>query len=177
MIRLIPNHWLDNKQIPEIVNAIQPEIDKIQNAIEDFYAQLFIDTATWSLDYWERDYGLTQNANDTLENRRNAVKVKMRGNKTATLSVLQSIVDAYGGNTQLSDTGHEVHIKYIEPSGVPKDLSGMLTSLREVAPAHIPFSSERVYQNPKASIYISAVPTFSARILIKPKPKEVSQSG
>ena len=109
MIAKIPKHWLNNSQIPEIVNAIQPEIDNIQNIIEDFWAQIFIDTATWSLPYWERDYGLTANANDTIENRRSAVKAQMRGAKTVTLSVLQSIVDAWGGNTEVIDTG----MKYI----------------------------------------------------------------
>ncbi len=177
MKRLIPSFWLNNEQIPEIINAIQPELDKMQNAIEDFWAQLFIDTATWSLSYWEKEYGLTANANDTIENRRNAVKVKIRGNKTATLPVLQSIVDAYGGNTQLSDTGHEVHIKYVEPNGVPDNLSGMLKSLRDATPAHLPFTSERVYQHPKSNICITAVPTFSARILINPKPKDGEQIG
>ena len=177
MIAKIPKHWLNNSEIPEIIKAIQPELDNIQNVIEDFWEQLFIDTATWSLPYWERDYGLTANANDTIENRRSAVKAQMRGAQTVTLSVLQSIVDAWGGNTEVIDTGHEIHLIYHEPNGVPNNLTAMLKNLRAMTPAHLPITSERVYQHPKAKICIAAVPTFSARILIKPKPKEEKQSG
>ena len=177
MIAKIPKHWLNNSQMPEIVNAIQPELDKMQNAIEDFWAQIFIDTATWALPYWERDYGLTTNANDTIENRRSAVKAQMRGAQTVTLTVLQSIVDAWGGNTEVIDTGHEIHLIYHEPGGVPNNLTAMLKNLRAMTPAHLPITSERVYKQPNAKICIAAVPKFSARILIKPKPKDGEQSG
>ena len=175
MIAKIPKHWLNNSQIPEIVNAIQPEIDKIQNIIEDFWAQIFIDTATWSLPYWERDYGLTANANDTIENRRSAVKAQMRGAKTVTLAVLQSIVDAWGGNTEVIDTGHEIHLIYHEPNGVPDNLTAMLKNLRAMTPAHLPITSERVYENPKANMYMVGVAKISAKITINPK--EEVQSG
>lgn len=175
MIAKIPKHWLNNSQIPEIVNAIQPEIDNIQNIIEDFWAQIFIDTATWSLPYWERDYGLTANANDTIENRRSAVKAQMRGAKTVTLAVLQSIVDAWGGNTEVIDTGHEIHLIYHEPNGVPDNLTAMLKNLRAMTPAHLPITSERVYENPKANMYMVGVAKISAKITINPK--EEVQSG
>ena len=177
MIAKIPKHWLNNSQIPEMVNAIQPELDKMQNAIEDFWNQLFIDTATWSLPYWERDYGLTSNENDTLENRRSAVKAQMRGAQTVTLAVLQSIVDVWGGDVEVLDTGHEIHLIYHEPGGVPNNLTAMLKNLRAMTPAHLPITSERVYKNPKSNICIAAVASISARILIKPKPKDGEQSG
>ena len=175
MIAKIPKHWLNNSEIPEIIKAIQPELDNIQNVIEDFWEQIFIDTATWSLPYWERDYGLTANANDTIENRRSAVRAQMRGAQTVTLSVLQSIVDAWGGNTEVIDTGHAIHLIYHEPNGVPNNLTAMLKNLRAMTPAHLPITSERVYKNPKANMHMVGVAKISAKININPK--EEVQSG
>lgn len=156
----VPKHWLENPQIQEMKNAIQPELELAQDAIEDFWNQLFIDTATWSLPLWERDYGLTGNENDSIENRRSAVKSQMRGAQTVTLKVLQSIADAWSNDAIVYDTGHSIQVSFIESSSVPSDLKGMMKNLRQMTPAHLPIESNIVYPQ-TGTQYIGSVVQIS----------------
>ena len=175
MITKIPKHWLNNSQIPEIVNAIQPEIDNIQDIIEDFWAQIFIDTATWALPYWERDYGLTANANDTIENRRSAVKAQMRGAQTVTLPVLQSIADVWCNNVTVEDTGHAIHLDFA-PDSNKKNMYTLIKAVRDTMPAHLPLLNtiNLLFEN---TIYFGSAVQIADTINVFTPPATIKDTG
>ena len=175
IINNLPNAYKKDLWVQMLMKTAQIQLDELeQNAIQLGYELLLNLTSEKQLQVEEKLCGITSSLSQNIDDRKAVVSSKWKSKGLTTLQVLQAIADSWqDGHTELSyPEAQSIHIKFIEPNGVTKDLQGMYKALRENAPAHIPFTSERVYQHPKAKICIAAVPTFSARILIKPKPKE-----
>jgi hypothetical protein len=53
-----------------LFNVIGIELDELSKFCEELYDQAHIDTATWSLPMWEKEYGITPLEDQTIEQRR-----------------------------------------------------------------------------------------------------------
>ena len=63
--QLVPERYLQSPEICEVIDAVQPELDRMQDAIDDVLAQFVLNTATWGLSMWERDYGIESNVSQS----------------------------------------------------------------------------------------------------------------
>lgn len=179
IINHLPSSYKKDAWIQMLMRTAQLQLDEVEkNAIQLGNELLLNLTSEKQLAVEEKLCGIALTLSQNIDDRKAVVSSKWKSKGLTTLQVLQAIADSWqDGHTELSyPQAQSIHIKFIEPNGVTNDLEGMYKALRENAPAHIPFTSERVYQHPKAKLCIAAVPTFSARILIKPKPKEENQS-
>lgn len=137
---LLPARYLNSAEICEIVDALQPEMDLIQDAIDDVFAQFVLDTATWGLALWERDYGIESNVSQTDEERRGHVRSKLRGAGTMSCSALEQIAAAYvAGRTKISEISNEwrLRVTFLDVFGVPTNLDDLKAVLAEMRPAHL----------------------------------------
>ena len=139
MLDLIPTHWLDSAEIKELALAIAPEEERMQAALDDFFAQLFVDSATWALALWEAAYGLDANANSSYETRRNAIKARMKGMQTMTLPALQNIAEAWekGTCTVRYEDAHLV-LDVLGFDAAMESFQPVLRDIQQLRPAHIP---------------------------------------
>lgn len=112
-------------------------LDERAASIEDLRAQFFVDTATWGLDYYEKELGLTANKNKTLDERRAAIKAKMLSAGKVSIALIKSIVDTFtdGQNEVDYDGAAMLHIKISKLSGV--DFPGLHAAIDDTKPAHI----------------------------------------
>lgn len=180
IINNLPSPYKKDAWIQMLMKTAQMQLDEVEkNAIQLGNELLLNLTSEKQLVVEEKLCGIALALNPNIDDRKAVVSSKWKSKGLTTLQTLQAIANSWeDGHTELSyPNAQSIHIKFIEPNGVTNDLEGMYKALRENAPAHIPFTSERVYKHSKAKICIAAVPTFSARILIKPKPKEEKQSG
>ena len=180
IISNLPSSYKKDLWVQMLMKTAQLQLDTLEKDAIQLGNELLLNlTSEKQLAVEEKLCGITSTLSQNIDDRKAVVSSKWKSKGLTTLQVLQAIADSWqDGHTELSyPEAQSIHIKFIEPNGVTGDLQGMYKALRENAPAHIPFTSERVYQHPKAKICIAAVPTFSARILIKPKPKEDNQSG
>ena len=180
IINNLPSSYKKDLWVQMLMKTAQLQLDTLEKDAIQLGNELLLNlTSEKQLAVEEKLCGITSTLSQNIDDRKAVVSSKWKSKGLTTLQVLQAIADSWqDGHTELSyPEAQSIHIKFIEPNGVTGDLQGMYKALRENAPAHIPFTSERVYQHPKAKICIAAVPTFSARILIKPKPKEDNQSG
>lgn len=167
---LLPPRYLRSPEVCEMLDAVQPELDHIQDSIDDFLAQLNLDTATWALPLYEAAYGVTPDAHAGLDSRRAAIKARLRGVGTMTRQALQTLVDAWAdGHVLVQDPGRRVHLVFVEPGGVPQDLTAMLTELREMTPAHLPITAARVYDHPSGACpKLGGVLQYAVQVTIRP---------
>ena len=180
IINNLPSSYKKDAWIQMLMKTAQMQLDEVEkNAIQLGNELLLNLTSEKQLQVEEKLCGIALALNQNIDDRKAVVSSKWKSKGLTTLQVLQAIADSWqDGHTELSyPEAKNIHIKFIEPNGVTKDLIGMYKALRESAPAHIPFTSERVYQHPTSKLCIAAVPTFSARILINPKPKDGEQIG
>lgn len=79
----------------EIQGSYDKELEILLNVKQETFDQLFVDTATWGLDYWEKILCIETNSKLSYKTRRSNIKAKMRGRGTTTKQVLKSICEDY----------------------------------------------------------------------------------
>jgi hypothetical protein len=132
-------------------------------------AQFHVDTATWGLDIWERFVGLPSNATYSvwnsleqrsvifdglewktwdaiehsyvsLDDRRAAIKSRLRGTGTVTKTMLKSVCASYTGGTVdiIEDSSaFKVQIVFTDIAGVPSNMDALQAVIRDIMPAHL----------------------------------------
>ena len=92
VLRYLPKFLSKDSSFKGTQDSLSEEHEKQRLLIIDICKQLFVESATWGLDDWERVYGL-DNKHLPIDQRRNLLLVKMRGTQTITESKLQEIVN------------------------------------------------------------------------------------
>ncbi|MBE3584829.1 MAG: DUF2313 domain-containing protein [Thermoanaerobacter sp.] len=74
--RFFPRRWF-NTDNPTFISALGAQMDNLDADLDDLRQQLFIQTATWGIDRWEREVGVVPRPDDTLEARRARVLARL----------------------------------------------------------------------------------------------------
>ena len=93
----IPQKVYNIKQIKDIIDAIQPEIDRTNAYLYKMRSDLHIST-TSIIERFERDYGITPDESKTLEERIAAVLEKKNSKIVFTKERLNQTIKTYYGN-------------------------------------------------------------------------------
>ena len=92
VLRYLPKFLSKDGTFKATQDSLSEEHEKQRLLIIDICKQLFVESATWGLDDWERVYEL-ENKHLSIDQRRNLLLVKMRGAQTITEEKLQEIVN------------------------------------------------------------------------------------
>lgn len=148
LIQYLPNFYYNSEEVKNIQYSLGIENDKLQRAIMDLLDQLFVNSATWGLEYWEKYLGLEVDRGETLENRRGRVMTRLRGQGTTTKAMIKNICRSFtGGEVEVIEdsSNYRFIIKFIDIKGVPGNIDYLASSIEEIKPAHLGFSFEYTY--------------------------------
>ena len=137
---LLPERYLASPEVGAAAGIIWVLGEVFRARALDWLAQLCIDTATWGIVHWEREYGVTPQATDTLDDRRSRVKAKLRAPQTVTAAMLENLTDSYiNGQSEVTELPreHKVKIRFNGEYGVPANLESLTAALLEVLPSHV----------------------------------------
>lgn len=137
---LLPERYLNSPEVGAAAGIIWVLGEVFRARALGWLAQLTIDTATWGIVYWEREYGVTPQATDTLDDRRSRVKAKLRAPQTVTAAMLENLTDSYiNGQSTVTELPreHKVTIRFNGEYGVPANLESLTAALLEVLPSHV----------------------------------------
>ena len=137
---LMPERYLASPEVGAAAGIIWVLGEVFRARALDWLAQLTIDTATWGIVYWEREYGVTPQATDTLDDRRSRVKAKLRAPQTVTAAMLENLTDSYiNGQSEVTELPrqYKVKIRFNGEYGVPANLESLTAALLEVLPSHV----------------------------------------
>lgn len=170
MYDYLPNYYEDIREARAIVDSGSTTIDGLNADIDDVLAQFYVDTATWGLAIWERVVGLPSAATysvwDTmtqrsvlldnleyktwdliersytlsLDERRSAIKSRLRGAGTVTKDLLVSVCASYtGGTVEIVEVPADfrVQIVFTDITGVPLNMDALEAVVRDIMPAHL----------------------------------------
>lgn len=93
--RKLPDVYNKDKDLIKLLNIIAEQITIHNERTEDVRAQLYAESATWSLSRWEDELGLKIAVNDPIEARRSRVMAKLRIRLPYSASMLASIAEAF----------------------------------------------------------------------------------
>lgn len=88
MTSYLPPFLTKLKEMAELLKAEAPEFEKQNNSIFDLTDQLFVTTATWGLERWEKILNVMRESGDTDEIRRLRLISKMSNIPPATYRLL-----------------------------------------------------------------------------------------
>lgn len=93
VMRYLPKFLNKDESFRLSQHALSLEHEALRLKIIDVCKQLFVESATWGLDDWERVYGIAHNSNATDEERRNMLLIKMQGTATISIAKLNELVN------------------------------------------------------------------------------------
>ncbi|SFC63714.1 putative phage tail protein [Clostridium uliginosum] len=127
------------KEISNIYNVQQIEIDKLNLDVKDLLNQCFVESTTWGIKYWEEFVGIIPDSSKKIENRRSRVLARLRGEGTTTIEVIKQIAKSFINDIEVIENNKnysfEVDLKTY--NAFPNILDPLYTAIEEVKPAHL----------------------------------------
>ena len=145
------------KYVPKVISDISEfkniyisqglELSFLNKHIKDLQNQLFVNKATWGLDFFERDYGIKTDLSKTYEDRREVILAKKRGTGTVTKEMIKNTAKAFTNVDVdvIENKDYSFTIKFIGEKGIPKNLQDFKDMIEEIKPAHLAYSFEFTY--------------------------------
>ena len=138
--RYVPERYYAAPQSKSLMDAMENRGAEAAEKKEEFLSQLNVQTATWGLDLWEKQYGIRTDRGLTYDQRRSRVMSKMRGAGTATVDLMKNVAESYAnGEVRVKEEpeAYRFTVEMISQVGIPSNFEGMKAALEEIKPAHL----------------------------------------
>ena len=148
LLSYLPPILREVKEFKTIDDVAGYEIGLLKFTIKDILNQCFIDTATWGLALWEKEYGIETDLNKSHEERREILKAKKRGHGTVTKKMIKETAEAFsGGEVQIIEhpESYSFTVKFIGINGIPRNLAAFKDMLDNIKPAHLSYDFKFTY--------------------------------
>lgn len=143
LIEYLPHYWSQIRDMVELQATLSEEVGQSWADHNDALRQWFVSSATWGLDDWEKELGLSTDISMTPEWRREIIIAKLRGHGTLTKQKLIDIASAFsGGEVDVKEYPSENRfvVQFIGVLGVPANMAGFVQTLEAIKPAHLSVS-------------------------------------
>ncbi len=140
LMHYLPTYWQDVKEMVALQDSLGKEAGELDCKEKDVSSQCFIETGTWGLELWEKEYGLKTDLSLSYEHRREMIKAKLRGVGTTTKDMIENVARAFSnGAVQVIEHNDEYffEIKLVGTRGIPANMTGLKSILEEIKPAHL----------------------------------------
>lgn len=142
LICCLPRYYQDSPPVAELERVLGAQAEKLMVSKSDTLAQLWVDTATWGLDLWEKWVGLPVDRASPYSYRRARIKAKLRGQGTTTVEMLANVVASFGYDpSQVSVIEHPEEYRFevvlSNLAKFPTDTTGLTDAINPVKPAHL----------------------------------------
>lgn len=145
--KYVPKLIFDISEFKNIYISQGLELSILNKHIKDLQNQLFVNKATWGLDFFERDYGIKTDISKTYEERREVILAKKRGTGTVTKEMIKNTAKAFTNVDVdvIENKDYSFTVKFIGEKGIPRNLQDFKDMLEEIKPAHLAYNLEFTY--------------------------------
>lgn len=170
---VLPFYNEDEYQL-HIYNTIGILMENVRESVKELDSGLDILNATWSIPYYEEWYGITPLDNQTIEERRRNIILKMNEYYPVTRRRMESIVDAYvdGGGTKIDDQRGDYIFEIQIPADRYADTKSIIKAVEETKPAHLDYKFRMTQQS---NVYIASAQLSYEHVTLLPKNDEEKQ--
>lgn len=135
----LPPYLFKDPEFTAKLAAESAEHDNMRKILMDICNQLFVSTATWGLDRWEKFLDIPTDYTQTYESRRQKILRKLQGSQTVTLEFLTKLVNLYvaDGQAVVIDHPDTYSIEILHHGGQVLDYDGLEDAINTYIPAHI----------------------------------------
>ena len=122
-----------------VMEAIGSEWDDVDWLIEEVFSQLFPQTATWGIVYWERLVGIPRNDSLSIEQRRTRVLTRMQTRWPMTKERMEQLVRTFSKDKQafIREFFDQYRFEVLFSLTQSVDLGTVYEVIEEAKPAHL----------------------------------------
>lgn len=134
----------------ELLKAEAPEFEKQNNSIFDLADQLFVTTATWGLERWEKILNVPRESGDTDEIRRLRLISKMSNIPPATYRAIEHALNRFLKNpsAQVRLLPREYRFNIDIDIDDMQHMSELIETLENMKPAHLAYTLRAALNEP-----------------------------
>ena len=125
---LLPERFSKSNEIVNFENAIESVMSIAEEKRDELMLQFNVDTATWGLSLWEKQYGIETDILKDYDYRRSRIKSKMRGCGTTTIELIKNISESFvNGEVDIIEHNEEYYFEVVMVSviGIPPNLEDL----------------------------------------------------
>lgn len=143
-----------------LFNIIGLEVDELKKICDELYDQVHVNTATWSLPMWEKEYGITSKEEQTIEQRRERI-LQMQKKSAMNPSKLEKLIESITGvdTDVIENTNKNTFL--VRLKGQIDNLDYVKEQINLVKPAHIlcSITGPGIAEYANAAVHYAAVLT------------------
>ena len=147
--RYLPSFIVKGNILKDIFESQQAEVDLLNNNIQDLIDNLFVETATWSLENWEKKYNIPIDLDDTLENRRSRILARMVSKgQPFTKETIEAIANQFtNGSVEVIEHLEDDYftVKFVSTKGIPPKIQDVYDAINEVKASWLDIDYEFKY--------------------------------
>jgi hypothetical protein len=127
----------DSTIFSQILNSENIEFNNLYNGMDDIELQFDVNTATWGIDYYEKELNIITDYTKDLNYRRSVIKSKWRSDGKLDSDLIKRVCDSFSnGNVQVTYDGI-IHVKFTSVIGTPPNMSDLKNAVEQIKPAFI----------------------------------------
>lgn len=152
LIDMLPSFYHNSDFVKAYMSSQSVEHSFIKESIEDLVNNLYVNTATWGLDYFEEKLGLQTDKSKSYEERRERIKAKKIGTGTTTVKMIKDTALAFEcGEVEITEIYNDYmfKLKFVSQKGMPKNIEDFKDAIDEIKPAHLAYILEFMFNTHK----------------------------
>lgn len=120
-----------------ILQSICVVLDDVMELPEELKKQVTPQTATWTLDFWEKEYGVATDPSKSIEQRQQSLTKIIKANARNNPKTLEDLIQAITGyETEILENISKNKFR-IKVYGYVEDVSGIIKIIEKRKPAHL----------------------------------------
>lgn len=142
LIDKLPFFYEECPKTNTIQDGLSSEINNLYSKVEGTIDQLYVNSATWALNEWEK-FADIKKTEGTIEQRRARVASKLKAKGTTTLEVMKSLCKSYSEDIRVTEIFNEYKILLeliaTKEDDIPKtyNFADINEAIWEIKPAHL----------------------------------------
>lgn len=168
-LRYLPDFLSKDDVFKNTALICDKQHEKLRVDLLDLKNQIFIETATWRLDDWERVLNISVKPNATYDERRNQILLKFQGANAVTEKFMNNLINMFCENKTGYIVPHnsEYYFEVCVSADDKINWKELLETVNLYKPAHLAFYTvlkillkQDIYQNMKINQYINSTHNF-----------------
>lgn len=139
LLSYMPDYYKNSKVIENLNNAEVEQINKLKEKIQNVFNQFFILTLDTELEHKEKEFGVKIDRSLSLEERKNRLLPKNRGQGTATLRMIKSVAESFAEEVEVieDNPNYLFTINLLSKNGFPYKMDSLYEAIDVIKPAHL----------------------------------------
>ncbi|WP_295237917.1 putative phage tail protein [Veillonella sp.] len=163
----LPNYLSKDKHFKAINDAKSREHERLRQFKIELIKQLFPETATWGLKYWE-EYLHIEDVAENIQDRREAVLLKINSNSVSTIEFMESLANKYivDKSARIEEVSKEYYFNLFFSRDKCINLDQLKKWIEVYKPSHLGYKLYEEYQL-EQKLKLGGIITISEALVIE----------